>query len=159
MPAARAGARRAVVAAVPVVLALAVALPFARDVAEGFAGGGRELSQRQFGRVVAQLWGMQYDIGQRVRRIARPGDKLFVGGAEPGFNFYAGLAPPSRYFFVYDSPERRSAMKADIDRAVCSGRPPPLRGDAASTVSSRTAASRRAATRSCSPGPSTAATA
>ena len=67
---------------------------------------------------------MQYDIGTQLRRIAKPGDKLFVGGAEPGFNLYSGLAPPSRYFFVYDYPDALPEMKAGIRRAICSGRPP-----------------------------------
>jgi len=124
VPAARAGPRRAALAAVPVVLAIAVAIPFARDVAKGFSGGGRELAERQFGAVTAGVWGQQYDIGRRLRRIARPGDELFVTGAEPGFNLYSGLAPPSRYFFVYDYPAAPAAAMADIRRTVCGDRPP-----------------------------------
>ena len=44
LPAARQAGRRVVLAAVPVALAIAVAVPFARDVAEGFSGGGRALA-------------------------------------------------------------------------------------------------------------------
>ena len=108
---------------VPALLTLALLLPFARDVARGFGDGGRQVSARQYGAGFAELWGQQFAIGQLLRSRSEPADRLFVGGAEPGFNLYSGIAPPTGYLFLYDYPEVPSRWAAAVRRDVCE-RPP-----------------------------------
>jgi 4-amino-4-deoxy-L-arabinose transferase-like glycosyltransferase len=117
---ARAAARRTVAS---VTLAVAVTAPFAVEVARGFTLTGPELSARQYGALFASVWSRTYEVGQELRERARPGDRLFVIGAEPGFNLYSGIAPPSRYFFNFDYPVVPAGWRRDLRRHVCE-RPP-----------------------------------
>jgi len=108
--------------AVPVaaaVLAVAVAIPFARDAVRGFGDSGAELSARQYGAGFADVWNRQFEVGELLRSRARPGDRLFVAGAEPGFNWASGLPPASPHFFLYDYPDVEADWSAEIHRLLC----------------------------------------
>jgi hypothetical protein len=65
----------------------------------------------------------QFAVGELLRQRARPGDRLFVAGAEPGFNWVSRLPPASPYFFLYGYPDVDPKWMPGIRRDVCD-RPP-----------------------------------
>lgn len=103
-------------------VAIALAVPFARSVGLAFGETGAELSARQYGAGYAGVWGMQHAVGRMLAGRARPGDRLFVAGAEPGFYWTSRLRPATRYLYDYTR-GFRSDWSAEIRRGVCE-RPP-----------------------------------
>jgi hypothetical protein len=111
-----------VVAVALIALALAVLVPFGRQAVQAVGEDGPDLSARQFGPSLSTLWNLQFDVGRRLHALARPGDRMFVAGSEPGFYWTSGIRPATRY--PYDYPRAfRDDWLPDFRHRVCR-RPP-----------------------------------
>jgi 4-amino-4-deoxy-L-arabinose transferase-like glycosyltransferase len=105
-----------------VAVAAAALFPFVRQAGRAFGDDGPELSARQYGPSLATLWNLEYDVGRRLHALARPGDRMFVAGSEPGFYWTSGIRPATRY--PYDYPRAfRADWLPDYRGNVCR-RPP-----------------------------------
>jgi hypothetical protein len=97
-------ARRFVVARlapfVHAVVVITVLVPFARDVASFHGLSPDEVAVQVYGED-ALVWSDYEPVGRLIRKEARSGDRALVLGAEPGFHWFSGVPPASRYLLDY----------------------------------------------------------
>ncbi len=119
---AKAASVRLLATGLAAIAALLAAAPFARSVARSFGKTGVELAYDTYG-PQAGAWTAAFAVGEAVRHRARPGDRMFVLGAEPEFYWTSDVTPAS--YYIYDRPARIEPRRyaARIQHDVC-GRPP-----------------------------------
>ena len=88
------------------------------DLAKLFSRSPQEVALLVFGDQ-ARTWAEYEPVGARLRATERPGDTLFVAGAEPGFYWFSGATVAGRYPYDYPllvDPARLPAFQEDLCR-------------------------------------------
>lgn len=115
--------RGGLVLAGSVLLALGTAAPFALQSYERFGRSGTENAFHQYGRLGAQASTESFAMAAELGRRARPGDRLYVTGAEPGFLWASELAAATRWTLDYALMVLPERYAADIHHDLCERRP------------------------------------
>jgi hypothetical protein len=97
---------------------LALALPLVADAGRS----GDQIARHVYGREALALGRPAGAMGALMRERARPGDRLFVVGAEPEYYWRSGMRPYRRWLFDYPSEVAPERFNPDL-RHLCAGEP------------------------------------